>query len=233
MNREQQDSILRFLRISTAHLLHSGYTLLLPTAGQPGAAVAEASHSLDLGAPLQEGAAREIPNCDACPRAGTAPLRGFGVERPLVMILCDSPEAADPAAQHPIGNMAGDLLNRMLASIDLSLSANCCLTFLLKCPGTYPPTREGLTACFPLFCQELMQQRPAVILYLRNSIPIQQHLDIGALLETMALSPLSADYAAIPLVETIHPAQILVDESLKRPAWEHLKALRALLNESR
>ena len=38
------------------------------------------------------------------------------------------------------------------------------------------------------------------------------------------------DYNGIPLMVTYHPSALLRNESLKRPAWEDLKKLKARLD---
>ncbi|GHV42607.1 hypothetical protein AGMMS49546_21830 [Spirochaetia bacterium] len=109
------------------------------------------------------------------PQAGTE-----GEERPLVMLIGEGLEA---------GGAAGQLLDKMLASIGLFRGKNC---------------RSGTSA-------EISGLNPRMILCL------------GPAPGFPGLS--------IPVLTTYHPEELLQNPSLKRPAWEDLKSLRAKLME--
>ncbi|GHV92139.1 hypothetical protein AGMMS50268_26420 [Spirochaetia bacterium] len=99
---------------------------------------------------------------------------------PLVMLIGEDLEAS---------GAAGQLLDKMLASIGLFRGKNC---------------RSGTAA-------EISGLNPRVILCL-GPVPGFPGL-------------------AIPVLTTYHPDELLQNASLKRPAWEDLKSLRAKLME--
>ncbi|GHU89444.1 hypothetical protein FACS189476_08430 [Spirochaetia bacterium] len=101
--------------------------------------------------------------------------------RPLVMLIGDGIENS---------GAAGQLLDKMLASIGLFRGKNC-----------VSGNAEQIDAFKPRFI-----------------------LCLGA----AAGRSLNA---AVPLLGTYHPDELLLDASLKRPAWEDLKTLRSKLME--
>ena len=195
-----------------------------------------------------EAVAADIRACTAC---GLAPTRtlvvpGEGVERPLVMVIGEGPGADEDRAGRPFVGRAGQLLDRMLESIGLSRNKNCFIANMVKCrpPGNRDPAPEEISACFPYLKRQITLLRPRVILCVgrvaaQNLLKTTRGINAlrGSFTEfrmTDGLnfgSDISTEEMTIPVLCTFHPSALLRDESLKRPAWEDLKLLKARFDE--
>jgi DNA polymerase len=197
-----------------------------------------------------EAVAADIRACKACSLAPTRTFAvpGEGVERPLVMVIGEGPGADEDRAGRPFVGRAGQLLDRMLQSIGLSRDKNCFIANMVKCrpPGNRDPAPEEIAACFPYLQRQIALLRPRVILCAgrvaaQNLLRTTKGINAlrGAFAEyrtdqTDGLnfdSDTSTEETTIPVLCTFHPSALLRDESLKRPAWEDLKLLKAHLDE--
>ncbi|MDR2501132.1 MAG: uracil-DNA glycosylase [Treponema sp.] len=243
MTAEQKRAVARLLDRCTDYL-RDGYALdrtyvftdaaaspaLTEIPGQAGEFSPKPASSAHTADSLEEIAA-DVRRCAACARRnqGPPPSPGDGRQRPLILILGDCPETHDGETGAPLSGAGGELLDRMLSSIGLSRDKHCYTTTLVKCPGSgsTPPLLEEQNACLPLFFRELAVCKPRLIL--RLSRPVQTALGAP---EPPAEFPLThPDFPDVPVFTTLHPGAILMDASLKRPAWEDLKRLRARLAE--
>lgn len=175
---------------------------------------------------------KEIALCKRCPLAETRTFTvpGEGVENPLVLVIGEGPGAEEDSTGHPFVGKAGQLLDKMLAAIDLSRETNTFITNMVKCrpPGNRDPDPEIEVACCRNYLDRQIQVlKPAVLLVL-GRVALQNLVStsdgIGKLHGTFL------SYRNIPLMPTYHPSALLRDEALKRPAWEDLKKLRAWID---
>jgi DNA polymerase len=219
------------------------------SAGLPGEAVAGASPAYGEANPLEE-LAEEVRRCDACrlreKRARGVP--GEGVSTPLVLVVGEAPGAEEDATGRPFVGRAGQLLDKMLASIGLSRQKNCYIANIVKCrpPQNRDPMPDEIVCCGRFLRRQIALLRPKIIFcagrisaqtMLRTTIGIGKlrgHFEAYRAEDVFDApdgpSP-SPPPASIPLLSTYHPSALLRDESLKRPAWEDLKTLRARLME--
>ena len=181
-----------------------------------------------------EKVAGDINVCKACSLAAgrTLAVPGEGVPHPLVMVIGEAPGADEDRAGRPFVGKAGQLLDRMLASIGLSRDKNCFIANMVKCrpPENRDPAPEEIAACYPYLSKQIELLRPKLILCVGRVAAqslIKTSRGINALRGEFA--ELKIGEALIPLLSTFHPSAILRDESLRRPAWEDLKLLRARL----
>ncbi|MDR2029339.1 MAG: uracil-DNA glycosylase [Treponema sp.] len=189
-----------------------------------------------------ESLAAEVRVCTACPlhRARLKAVPGEGAARPLVMVIGEGPGADEDASGRPFVGRAGQLLDKMLASIGLFRERNCFIANVVKCrpPGNRDPQPEEIAGCAPFLARQIRLLQPRLILS-AGKVATQALLHtaegIGRLRGRFAEYRLPqsgpSEAAAIPLLPTYHPSALLRDESLKRPAWEDLKTLRAKLSE--
>ncbi|MDR2797264.1 MAG: uracil-DNA glycosylase [Treponema sp.] len=174
-----------------------------------------------------EGLETEIQNCQGCPlhtsRIQTVP--GQGASRPLVLVIGEGPGADEDASGRPFVGKAGQLLDRMLAAVDLSRERNCFITNVVKCrpPNNRDPLPEEIAACAPFLDRQLALLKPGMILCVgRVAMQSLLHTDEGI---GRLRGQLTA-YQGFSLLGTYHPSALLRDASLKRAAWEDLKILR-------
>jgi len=174
-----------------------------------------------------------IRNCRACALATVKKnaVPGEGALHPLVMVIGEGPGADEDSSGRPFVGKAGQLLDKMLASIELSRETNCFIANMVKCrpPGNRDPDPSEITACFPFLKQQIALLRPRIILC-AGRVAAQNLLSKNQGINSLRGEFFS--YENIPVLCTFHPSAILRDESLKRPAWEDLKLLRAKLNSS-
>ena len=201
-------------------------------------AVMSAGYALPEAATLSELAAL-VSNCSACPLAPTRKhtVPGEGAERPLVLVIGEGPGADEDATGRPFVGNAGQLLDKMLASIGLSRTENCYIANIVKCrpPGNRDPQPDEIAACLPFLHQQIKLLRPKTILC-AGRVAAQALLNTsrgitalrGAFTE---YTPAGDAEKPIPVLCTYHPSALLHSESYKRPAWEDLKLLKARLEE--
>jgi DNA polymerase len=197
----------------------------------PGDAAAE---SPEAGETLETLAAA-IRACRACPLAETRvkAVPGEGAERPLVLVVGEGPGADEDSGGRPFIGRAGQLLDKMLASVGLSRESNCFITNAVKCrpPENRDPLPEEIAACAPFLERQIELLSPKLILCAGKTAAralLKTGGSVGELREVFHSLP---GPRPIPLIVTYHPSALLRNEDYKRPAWEDLKRLRAKLAE--
>jgi len=180
--------------------------------------------------------AGEIRACYNCglgkTRTNAAP--GEGVLQPLVLVIGEGPGADEDAQGRPFVGRAGQLLDKMLASINLSRNTNCFIANVVKCrpPNNRDPYPEETSACAHFLRRQITLLKPKFIL-IAGRIAMQTLLKTTEAIgkKRGKITELAVGDAVYPLLITYHPAALLRNEELKRPAWEDLKLLRSKLNE--
>jgi DNA polymerase len=191
--------------------------------------------------------ARAVSSCAACPlgETRTRAVPGEGASSPLVMVIGEAPGAEEDASGRPFVGKAGQLLDRMLASIGLYRDKNCYIANAVKCrpPGNRDPAAEEIAACSPFLARQIALLNPRAILCAgrvaaRHILRTEEGINwlrgrFGeyppAVEITEAGTLQSAGMAPIPVLPSYHPSAILRNESLKRPAFDDLKLLMAKL----
>ncbi|MDR0557371.1 MAG: uracil-DNA glycosylase [Treponema sp.] len=203
------------------------------------AADSVAQTAMGAGGDSLETIAADVRECRVCGLCGLRilPVPGEGVRQPLVLVIGEAPGSEEDERGKPFVGAAGRLLDRMLASINLSRTTNCFITNTVKCrpPGNRDPSPQETAACAPFLARQIRILRPAYILCM-GRIAAQTMLRTsegigrlrGKFFDYTPDCPLdNAVIAPIPLIATYHPSALLRDANLKRPAWEDLKTLLA------
>jgi DNA polymerase len=139
----------------------------------------------------------------------------------------EAPGADEDAQGVPFVGRAGQLLNKMIAAIDLERE-EVYICNVLKCrpPGNRTPQPAEVAQCLPYLEQQIALVRPALICAM--GLPA-----VGALLKLKgpmgAIHGKTFQYRGVPVIPTYHPAALLRTPSLKREAWEDMKRVRDLL----
>lgn len=176
----------------------------------------------------------KVASCQNCilgrTRIHTVP--GEGVHRPCVMVIGEGPGEEEDKSGRPFVGRAGQLLDKMLASIGLGRSANCYIANIVKCrpPRNRTPMPDEAAACAGYLQAQIHLLAPRFILAMgRTAVQnlLQTSEGINALRGKWR--EYNAGSETIPLMATYHPSALLRDESLKRPAWDDLKSFRARL----
>lgn len=176
--------------------------------------------------------AKKISACQNCVLAQTRKnvVPGEGVPNPAVLVVGEGPGADEDAQGRPFVGKAGQLLDKMLAAINLYRSKNCFIANIVKCrpPMNRDPSPEECAACSAFLQAQIHALKPKMILAV-GRIALQKLLDTSIGITKMHGKIL--DYNGIPFMATFHPSALLRDETYKRPAWEDLKIFRAKLLE--
>ena len=171
--------------------------------------------------------AKKVDSCKNCilHQKRTHTVLGEGVLTPYVMVIGEGPGEDEDKTGRPFVGKAGQLLDKMLASISLSRTSNCYIANTVKCrpPLNRTPMTDETEACKGFLEAQIHILKPKYILALGRTAA-------QTLLKTSeginSLRGKFFDYEGIPLLATYHPSALLRDEALKRPAWQDLKTFR-------
>ena len=181
---------------------------------------------------VTEQIAEEIKACKNCSlgSARTNAVPGEGVLTPLVMVIGEGPGMDEDTQGRPFVGRAGQLLDKMLASIGLSRNSNTFIANVVKCrpPGNRDPYPEETAACAHFLERQILQLKPKFIL-IAGKVAAQTLLKSPEPVGKMRgkFTRLNVGEYNFPLLVTYHPAALLRNEDLKRPSWEDLKLLRS------
>ena len=165
---------------------------------------------------------------EGCPLKATATnLCLFdGNPEAKIMIIGEAPGAQEDRQGKPFVGPAGQLLDRMLAAIDLDRD-KVYITNLLywRPPGNRNPTPAEIASCLPFLERQIEILRPKLLLLVGGmSAKTLLHRTEGIL----KLRGRWADYHhprlehPIPALPTLHPAYLLRQPAQKREAWRDL-----------
>ena len=173
----------------------------------------------------------EITNCQKCRlcAARTRAVPGEGNPHARLMFIGEGPGRDEDLTGRPFVGRAGQLLDKMIASIGLSRE-EVYIANVVKCrpPQNRAPEMDEVAACMPYLRAQVGLIRPQVIVLLGSSA-------LGAILgpEHRITRERGAwiERKGVFFMPTFHPAALLRDESKKRPVWEDLKKVRDKLQE--
>lgn len=174
----------------------------------------------------------KILHCTRCPLAGTRTncVPGEGVSNPLVMVIGEGPGYEEDVQGRPFVGKAGQLLDKMLAAIQLDRNNNCYIANIVKCrpPQNRDPYPQEQDACYAFLEAQINILKPKMLLCLGR---ISAHKLLNTEESISKIHGKLFEYNKIPLMITYHPSALLRNEELKRPAWDDLKLFRQKLNE--
>lgn len=191
---------------------------------------AAASRAKDLAA-LGEALAK----FDGCALKATAKSLCFyrGAPTARIMIIGEAPGADEDREGRPFVGRAGQLLDRMLASIGLSESdVHITNVVYWRPPGNRTPTPQEALACRPFLERQVELVAPAIVVLLGGSAAKEV---LGV---TEGIMRLRGKWRDVDLgrhraraLPTLHPAYLLRQPGAKRQAWRDLLALKAALGK--
>ena len=172
-----------------------------------------------------------ICECQGCPLGATRNKFVYGAGNPHagIMFVGEAPGAQEDLQGEPFVGRAGQLLDKILAAINLSRQ-DVYIANILKCrpPNNRDPQPDEMAKCTPYLLEQMALIRPHLLCALGR-------VAAQALLETTApLGKLRGrwhSYAGLPLLATYHPAALLRNPNLKRGAWEDVQELKRRLDE--
>jgi len=153
---------------------------------------------------------------------------GSGNPRARLVFVGEGPGADEDMQGLPFVGKAGQLLTKIIESINLSRE-EVYICNVIKCrpPNNRFPEKDEIAACSPFLVRQLEIIKPKVICCL-GAAAAQTLLNTKAPIG--ALRGRFRDYRGTQLMVTYHPAYLLRNPSAKREVWEDMKKIREALN---
>jgi len=177
-----------------------------------------------------------ISDCRACGLGSgrKQAVPGVGDRNADWMFIGEGPGAEEDARGEPFVGQAGQLLDAMLAAIDLKRGEDVYIANAVKCrpPGNRTPEAGEMKTCFGFLKRQIELIQPKLIVLLGKAAV---HAVLGEEGSLASLRGKSLTYRLgereIPVVVTYHPAYLLRTLPDKAKAWEDLCRARALMRE--
>ncbi len=195
-----------------------------PVAVPPAASVAPARPSL-------ESIRGELGDCQRCKLCAGRKQLVFGTGNPRARLafVGEGPGAEEDLQGLPFVGPAGQLLTKMIGAMGLKRE-DVYICNVVKCrpPGNRNPEPDEIAACEPFLRAQLNAIGPEVVValgkfaaqtLLRDATPITR------------LRGQWRTYQGMKLMPTFHPAYLLRNPAEKKPCWEDLKAVMAVLGK--
>ena len=201
-------------------------TPLPPPDDTIGGAMAVAASAASL-AELQ--AALEAFDGCGLKRTATNTVFADGVAEGGIMLIGEAPGRDEDRVGKPFVGRAGQLLDKMLASIGLDRKANAYITNVInwRPPDNRDPSPEEAAACLPFLRRHIELANPGVIILL--GAVAARHV-VGISDGIMKLRGRWLEYRVgdrmVPLMPTLHPAYLLRQPAHKKLAWRDLQAIK-------
>jgi DNA polymerase len=173
----------------------------------------------------------EIENCrrcDLCLERNHIVL-GDGNRNADVMLVGEGPGGDEDKIGLPFVGKAGQLLDKMLASIDMRRE-DLYITNVVKCrpPGNRTPMEEEAEACLPVLRMQYALIRPKIIVCLGATATRYLYDPEARITKVRGVWKQKNGVWMLP---TYHPAALLRDETKKRDAWNDLQSLSKKYHE--
>lgn len=176
-------------------------------------------------------------NCLNCRRCGLCETRtnvvvGVGNPRSKVMFIGEGPGENEDLQGEPFVGRGGQLLDKMLAAVDLDRKTNVYIANIVKCrpPKNRDPLPEEQEACIGWLRNQVALIRPKIIVCLGR---------IAAMRIIKPDMKITREHGQFfekngtLMMATLHPAALLRNPNQKPAAFEDFLKLREKINELR
>ena len=175
---------------------------------------------------------------DGCPlkKAAKNTVVCDGVFDADIMIVGEAPGGEEDAQGLPFVGRAGQLLDKMLATIGLSRQENVYITNLIywRPPGNRDPAPAEMQVCAPFLSRQIELKKPKLLL---TAGKFATQAMLGTEDGIMRLRGRKLLYrqdglpAPIKCVPLLHPAYLLRRPEDKAKAWDDMRTIAALCDE--
>jgi len=194
------------------------------TIGGAMAAAAAATSLAELQAALES-----FEGC-ALKRTATNTVFADGVAHARVMLIGEAPGRDEDRIGKPFVGRAGQLLDKMLASIGLDRKLNAYITNVInwRPPDNRDPTPEEAAMCLPFLRRHIELADPLLIVLL-GAVAARHVMGIsdGIMKSRGRWMEYRVGDRMVPIMPTLHPAYLLRQPAHKKLAWRDLQALAA------
>lgn len=173
---------------------------------------------------------RNCTRCELC-HDRTQTVFGVGNHEADLLIIGEAPGAEEDKKGEPFVGRAGQLLDAMLLSIQLSRE-KVYIANILKCrpPKNRDPKPDETLTCGPYLERQIALLRPKVMLALGRTAA-QWLLKSDSTIGRLRGGEFNYGERQTPLVVSYHPAYLLRSPSAKSKAWEDLILVTQMLQK--
>jgi len=170
----------------------------------------------------------DCKRCRLCQGRSTI-VFGSGNPRPSLVFIGEGPGKEEDQQGLPFVGRAGQLLTKMIQSIQLQRN-DVYICNVVKCrpPENRIPSEDEVATCSPFLFRQLSVLRPKLICCL-GLTATQTILKVKGSLGRLRNK--IHTFQDIQVIATYHPAYLLRNPSAKKEAWEDLKKIRSMLNQ--
>jgi uracil-DNA glycosylase family 4 len=173
---------------------------------------------------------QEIGDCKRCKlhRARKTIVFGEGNEKARLMFIGEGPGYDEDVQGRPFVGRAGQLLTKIIQSINLSRE-EVYITNIVKCrpPQNRNPEPDEIQSCHPFLMMQIRVIQPKMICAL-GTFSAQTLLKTDT--KITALRGRLYDLEGVKVIPTYHPAFLLRNPERKREVWEDMKKIAEWLN---
>jgi len=147
-----------------------------------------------------------------------------------LMVIGEAPGRDEDIAGKPFIGPAGQLLDKMLASIGLTEDTAYLTTVVnWRLPKNRNPSPEDIALCWPFLERHIDLAAPKVILIL-GGVSLSALTDLSSIMKNRGQwQTVTIAGQTIPALPIYHPTLLLKQPTLKKDAWRDLLALREKL----
>jgi DNA polymerase len=175
---------------------------------------------------------KELGDCKRCKlhRTRKTIVFGEGNEKATLMFIGEGPGYDEDVQGKPFVGRAGQLLTKIIESIDLSRE-EVYIANIIKCrpPQNRNPEPDEIQSCHPFLMKQISVIQPKIICAL-GTFSAQTLLKTDV--KITALRGKLYDLWGIKVIPTYHPAFLLRNPEKKREVWEDMKKIAEWLNNN-
>ena len=172
---------------------------------------------------------KELGDCKRCKlhRGRKTIVFGEGNEKATLMLIGEGPGYDEDVQGRPFVGRAGQLLTKILQSINLPRE-EVYIANIIKCrpPQNRNPEPDEIQSCHPFLMKQISVIQPKIICAL-GTFSTQTLLKTDA--KITALRGKLYDLEGIKVIPTYHPAFLLRNPERKREVWEDMKKIVELI----
>ncbi len=170
-----------------------------------------------------------VNKCVKCKLSETRKNIVFGEGSPesKLMFIGEAPGAEEDNTGRPFVGRAGQLLTKIIESINLKRE-DVYIANIIKCrpPQNRNPFEEEIKQCSPFLKEQIKIIKPKIICTLgKFSTEFIIGQDKGTI---SAVRGKEFDYGGITVIPSYHPSYLLRNPNAKRETWEDMKKIRDL-----
>ncbi|MEP3671456.1 MAG: uracil-DNA glycosylase [Hyphomicrobiales bacterium] len=177
-----------------------------------------------------------LESFDGCNLKRTAKNLVFGDGNPnaRVMFVGEAPGRDEDINGIPFVGRAGELLNKMMAAIDLNREEDVYIANIVpwRPPGSRNPTLQEAELCRPFIERQIELINPDILVPLGAATARQLLNTTDGIMKLRGrIKPYGLKNREIIAIPTLHPDYILSQPSQKRRAWQDLLTIKKQLHE--